>query len=154
MADRMRRTWLPFTSGSAPIALPGSAVSRVLLPTILENVLGRLLQGYTVTRTIFSLELLGISSGRQVVSVGIIALNSQQAIGTLDPASQKEADWQYLEELVTSTDTGSATYRTVRDIAGQRKLRGRDQELYFYVYNKGAQSVEYHLSGRTLILSD
>ena len=128
------------------------AVARVILMSALENALARELEAVTVTRLITRLSL-SAASGTAVVAVGVIVQNANVALGVVGPVTERESDWFYWEEFVTGGVTGEGRHIT-RDTAGQRRFRGQESEMYYYIENRSASTaVDFHVSGRALILT-
>ena len=149
---RMRRTWLPLTTGSSTLTLGPVGSARILIRSLRQAEAGREFDQWTVTRSLLNLAL-RTQAGDAVVTVGLIVLNENTSLSVMGPSSDPEADWFYHEEfLVRSGFDGSAMMIT-RDIGGMRKARGGDRELYLYLVNRDVvETVEYSVSGRCLIM--
>ena len=152
-SPRMRRVWFPWSTGSAQVALAATSTLRVLLPSILEAEMGREYESYTVTRSIFRLNI-SADSGAAVVTFGMIIQPEPLLLASSNPADDPERDWFYHEEFLVevaaeSLDPANAI---VRDIASQRKSKGMNTEMFLYVRNRGALGIQFHGSGRSLIL--
>jgi len=141
---------MSFSEGATVLTLgPGSA-ARLLLPSLREAEVGREYEGYTVTRILLNLWILS-TGAEAIITSGVIYQQEDVAVGSVQPDVDPHADWMWQEDTVApaSTDDG---IRIHRDIRSQRKLRGGDNELYWYVKSRsGAVSVELHRSGRVLV---
>jgi len=155
---RMQRIWLPFRSGRVAIAAATNV--RFFMRSLIEGAMDRDLTQFTVTRMIFGFSCaLDGNVASDIMSLGIRFENENVAIGVVRPDNDSTAAWLYWEEVVAANDNvGSAAGvyvqrdRIFRDIATQRKTRGNDTELLFYVTNPGAVAGDLMLSGRALVL--
>ncbi len=146
-----KRTWMPFNTGV--IALSGSNVVRVGIPSIAEIHLGREIQGYTTQRLIFNMTMRSDTTTPMQFTMGVINLNQNVVISSLDPGADPMSDWQYWEMLRANESTKDFTW-IHRDLNISRRSRGRDQDLFFYISNELSVAGSFHLAGRVLILED
>ena len=143
--------WMAFNEGSVPVSQAGGAVSRLLLPSIRELEVGREYEGYTVTRTILNLFLISETAAQLVIDVGLITLQEDVTIAAIDPPTQPHADWMWNETFVVDDNIAAPHTLIQRDLRSQRRTRGGDSEMYFYVVNRGGTPVSVHRSGRMLV---
>ena len=152
MTSRRRGTyWATFSEGAVKTALPAGTVSRLFLLSTREAEVGREYEGYTVTRMIFNLFLLQQSDVESPASCGIILQNTDIALADIEPASDQFADWLWWEEFLPAQTSAHPMTIITRDIHSQRKARGADTDLYFYIVNRGTTTLEVHRSGRVLL---
>jgi len=150
-APRMERTWSRFSTGAVEGSLPGASVTRLFMTSVIEGELNRDIEPYTVTRVIFILSF-DAQTSVDIVTCGILMQNELIPVTTETPVLAPHADWMYHEEFRVGTADSNPHQLIIRDVRGQRKVRGRDTELYFYLENRGATTVDYHLSGNALLL--
>ncbi len=151
MSQRRSTFWMPFSEGNTQTIVGAGVVSRISIPSIRETEVGREYERYTVTRTLVSLSLRAMAS-TVVVAVGIISLQEGVQVLTVTPAGDPSADWLWLEEFQVTTDSAGPSAQILRDLRGQRKARGGDSDLFFYVENRsGVNSLEVHRFGRCLV---
>jgi len=153
--NRMPRRWANFTSGAEPLALAANASARVLLLSVLEADLGRTVETFTVTRVIFGMNLLSLTSGPSVVACGLIVHPESFALGQIDPNADIHTDWFWWGEFLTNSGGGAnqPPGQIVRDIAGQRRATGQAPGVFFYIENRDAnESISFHIAGRVLLL--
>jgi len=154
VTSRRRATyWMPFSDGAVPLVHAASASSRLFVASIRETEVGRVYEGFTVTRMIFNVTASSVSSGNDnVITLGVILLPADIALGTVLPSVDQLSDWLWQEEHVVGLTASGAEIRFSRDIRSQRKSRGGDTELWFYATNRDTgNAVTIHRSGRVLI---
>ena len=153
MTTRRRGTfWMPFSEGAVPLAHAAGISSRLLIASIRETAHGREFEGYTVTRILFNMTITADAGNDNVVAAGIILLPSDVALANVGPADERLVDWMWQEEWQVGVINNFNQVRISRDIRSQRKARGGDTELYFYVENRdGANGLQVHRSGRVLV---
>jgi len=154
MADRMRRVWLPFSSGSALIDAGGPGTIRTDIPFILESEMGRQYESYTLTRLLFRWNGYLSVGTEAVVTLGVIIQPAELLIGSSNPADDPERDWLYHGEFTirSASDQLRPSEAIVRDIRSQRKSLGMATKMYFYERIRSAVTMRSHVSGRALIL--
>ena len=152
---RMQRVWLPFRSGRVAVAAATNV--RFFMRSLIEAAMDRDLTQFTVTRMIFGFSCsLDGPNPSDLMSLGIRFENENVGIGIVRPDQDSTAAWLYWEEVVAASGAVAGQYfqrdRIFRDIATQRKTRGNDTELLFYVTNPGGVAGDFMLSGRALVL--
>jgi len=151
MTTRRRGTfWATFSEGATATTVVSTAASRLFLLSTREAQVGRQYEGYTVTRMIFNLHLQQLTDVEEAVSCGIILQNADIAVASVEPAADQYADWLWWEEFLPGVSAVGNWNLITRDIRSQRKARGADTELWFYVTNRGGGSIVVHRSGRIL----
>ena len=150
------RMWLPFSTGASIVTLAAASNSRLFVESIVEgtSVLDRKLSEFTVQRLLLSLSFNPATAATLVLTLGLTFQHPDVTLGLItasgDPAS---ADWLWHEEFVSDNTGFDISNNITRDIRAVRKSKGLASELYILVENRHASvSVEYHLSGRALVL--
>jgi len=149
--SRRRRTWLPFNS--TVISLTSLAISRTDIPSIMEAQLGREIQGYTTQRLIVNIDALSNTTTPSFIACGLIANNAGLALADIDPGANPEADWQWWEGFRVN-DVDQELTHIHRDLRVQRRVRGRDTNMFIYVSNEGTITTSVLIHGRVLILEE
>ena len=147
--DRMARAW-------APIAVPsytmvsGAAISINCL-VHLDTAMGRELRSWTVTRLVANLQL--TSSGSSEFYWGLRVANENEPAGSIDPAFEQNADWVLWGGAMAGVHPfGLAETLVPIDNRSQRKSRGNESQLLFYISNAGPDTGYIALHGRALML--
>ena len=80
--------------------------------------------------------------------------NQNEVIGTIGPGTDQTADWMMYGGVSTSRDHENTRIADAIDIdsRSQRKSRGMESELRFYMQNIGVNTMQYEWVGRVLIL--
>ena len=148
MADRMRRLWFLFRSSL--VALGVNADARVDILTIVNASQAREVRQYTVTRILVAFSGTVDSGDDTFFTVGVRFENENVAVGTVT-LLDLTADWLYNEEIAVNAAAFVQRDRVFRDIRAQRKSRGSDMDLFFYVRG-GLVAGDFNVSGRVLVL--
>jgi len=144
--------WMPFSEGVAPLVMAAGISSRLFIASIRETEVGRVYEGFTVTRMVFNLRAFAGAGVDTILACGIILLPVDVALANILPGADKLVDWLWQEEYMLATSNSQGELNITRDIRSQRKARGGDSELWFYAENRDAvQTVTIHRSGRALI---
>jgi len=138
------------SSGAAQINLTATSTARLLIPSLREAEVGREYEGYTITRMLLNLSLLATTGDEQVVTAGLITHNEDINISQIDPATNPFADWMWHEEFVIANNNNAYHFNIQRDIRSQRKTRGAQSDTFLYLFNRGAVTILFHISGRVL----
>jgi len=149
MANRRQTYWMSFSEGATILSMGPTVTTRLLIPSLREAEVGREFEGYTVIRML--LKLWSHSTGAEgVLSNGIMTHAEAIALGQLRPDLEPHADWMWQEDVVSNASDEPPTV-IERDIRTMRKSRGGENELFWYIRNRGAVvTVEVHRSGRVL----
>ena len=151
-SPRRRRLWLPFSTGDNEVTLAFNGTDRLFIASINELEQGRQLERYTVQRSVFTFSAWTDSGANQVV-VGLIGLQEDVAVGSVDPEDDPGADWLYHEQFTLISTESGHTLNLIRDIRSQRIMRGNDSELYMYIRNRDTgTNLIYAVTGRILVL--
>ena len=152
MTSRRRGTyWAHVSEGAAILEMAAGAVSRLLLMSLRETEVGREYEGFTVTRVISNLYLFGQTSTDLVITSGLILHAENVAIGQIDPVAEPHTDWLLNEEHVVSQGVEGNPMTVHRDLGSQRKARGGESELFWYLFNRSGAAIRVHRSARVLL---
>ncbi len=151
MADRMSRIWSPATT-AFPVNLPmgGQAEVDIAPSGTLESAQDRTMREWTVARIIGTLQV--GSSVETSWFYGIRVANENEGFGTIDPAAQQTADWMWWGGIYQGTGTYVPRDAIAIDNRSQRKSRGMESVLRFYITNAGPDVGSFVLNTRTLLL--
>ena len=150
--QRRNRTWVPFTSSvTGPDTLAASAVVAFDLLTVVETELGHDLTEYTTQRLILKMLFVSHVSTDTVLGMGLKYTPEHLAVANQQqPQGHPAADWQWHEyQCLVSEDL---PLKLERDIAVSRRMRAVDMDLELLLENGPAAAIQYHISGRLLIL--
>jgi len=140
-----------FSEGAARISLAANTVTRLILPSIREVEVGREYEGYTITRTIVNLHA-SASTGVIVIANGMLLQNESVAIGNVNPDAEPHVDWHWWEEFAVGANEGVLDQGIHRDISSQRRARGGETFLGWYIVNRDVtNAVNIHRSGHVLV---
>ena len=144
--------WVTWSTGATPLVLAAGANARLGLFSSLEAEIGHEVERVTITRNIVTLSMSMSNTADGVATLGLIPLQEDVTIGSINPVNQPHADWLWLEEFMV-TNSSLPLLQVTRDLRGQRKMRGRDMNYYLYTSNRhGVTSLQYHCFGRTLVI--
>jgi len=147
MPDRMQRMWAPINLVDA--SLVAGATLRVDVLSNLEAFLGRELRAWTVTRVVGTLQVVGADSQYYY---GLRVENENVALGVIDPEADATADWILHGSVWTQSTVYYPRDVITIDNRSQRKSRGEQSKLYFYVENASLVAGSVTLVGRALML--
>jgi len=151
VADRMSRTWLPFTTGQPLVALGTGASARVDIASILETTLGRQLGAFTITRMLLRVSMV-VDSSFSVFQLGAIIHHLDVAVGVIGPGTDASSNWIWKDEVAVSNTGVSIQESVTADVRSQRKAQQSRQRLFLYVTNLGPTAGDFHVYGRALVL--
>jgi len=157
MTSRRRRStlWMPFSEGAATTDIAASATARLALPSIREAEVGREYEGYTVTRIVlgwYAAYATATAGVKEQYVCGIITHQEDIAVGQFDPVTAPSADWMWHEEFTGAVENASLDENQSRDLRSQRKVRGGDSEVFWYITNRSTSKVlRVHRRGRMLV---
>ncbi len=154
MADRMRRVWMPFKSGSSAMTpIAAASVARLLLPSVLEAEMGRSYESYTVTRLLLKFYAINDSGPGNPWTLGVGIRSNSLALADENPSDDATSDWLFGPESIVVSVASTAGEDTVArfDIRAQRKSLGMATETFLYIVNKGSAG-DFFASGRMLVL--
>ena len=154
--DRMSRIWSPgLTIGRVAVAAFGESEFRMVPSTSLIFAQDREIRDFTVTRIVGRLMVYSAVEGSGIQCMwGARIANQNEVIGTIGPGTDQTADWMMYGGVSTSRDHENTRIADAIDIdsRSQRKSRGMESELRFYMQNIGVNTMQYEWVGRVLIL--
>ncbi len=144
--------WSPFSDGAAVIGLAAGATNALIIGSIIEAEVGKEFEGYTVTRIIGTLFFNGGVNSELLLTTAINVQQEDISVNAITPVNDPSADWLYHQDHVAMARTDSThTDRVNIDLRGQRKARGMDSEIRWFVENRSGQVINIHRTGRVLI---
>jgi len=142
--------WMPLSDGATFTSIAPGNTSRLSIPSVREAEVGREYEGYTVTRLLLNVTMRS-ASALLVLGVGVILLQEDVLLSTVNPSNDPSSDWLWFEEFLIP-DSGDDPLIIHRDIRSQRKARGGDSDMFIYATNRsGVSTAEIHRGGRALV---
>jgi len=149
--DRMSRIWSPATTIVSTAVAATARAEVVIAPSAtLEAAQDRTIREWTVARIIGSLQV--VTGGNSSVFYGIRVANTNEVFGSIDPGAQQTADWMWWGGVYTGLGGYSPSDEIKIDNRSQRKSKGMESELRFYILNAGPSTAYFVLNTRTLLL--
>ena len=149
--DRMSRMWSPATTIVSTALAATARAEVVIAPSqTLEAAQDRTIREWTVARIIGSLQVTTASNSS--LFYGIRVANENEVFGSIDPGAQQTADWMWWGGIYTSEALYLPRDEIKIDNRSQRKSKGMESELRFYILNAGPSTAAFVLNTRTLLL--
>jgi len=134
------------------LSLAAASIASIDILSLAEAEQGRDIDRFTTTRLVLNMGFRAIT-GDAIVAVGLMAIHEDVALGVKTPDTDFSADWPYWEEFMITNSVSNAQNIITRDIGGQRRLKGLEQQLVLKVKNRDSVSgIVFHVAGRMLVL--
>ena len=149
--DRMSRIWSPATTVVATQILSSGNAEVVIAPSqALEIAQDRTIRDWTVARIIGNLQV--YSDGESSFFYGIRVANENETFAMIEPGADQTADWMWWGGMYTNSGDVYPRDAIGIDNRSQRKSKGMESELRFYIQNVGPNTGYFVLNTRVLLL--
>ena len=148
---KRRTIWATFNSEEVLLAAVG--IAQVSLRTLILSQRPGLGE-YTITRTIGNIYIRGNSTSRGEVKAGLITTAATAGVGgTPDPHNEPQADWMYYRSGLSPLAGVDIPnwWDWSFDLASQRKQGEFERDWVLMLANRGANAINFMISGRTLL---